>query len=243
MERNFDEKIVSETIIYKMEEVALALMRAEEKNFCLAKVLPYNWRLISIKNENETYFYYVIVPSPAFNRFILECEYLKVVDKYPEYFSTGNDWQIIKAIKEYDKSFFVRDYSDNDFFDYIRGETMAYIFKIEEDNRVSDKILRLDLCRNIHSGNIFQGGIFHILKHFTLEGYNTLSSFGKEFSVESWREIYHIIIQNFFSNDFLLEKGNYYEAKSSLKDGHILRGIYYKNDVAQVYFLDSLRID
>ena len=159
------------------------------------------------------------------------------------YSPRDNTKEYEKLIKEYDKSFFVRDYSDNDFFDYIRGETMAYIFKIEEDNRVSDKILRLDLCRNIHSGNIFQGGIFHILKHFTLEGYNTLSSFGKEFSVESWREIYHIIIQNFFSNDFLLEKGNYYEAKSSLKDGHILRGIYYKNDVAQVYFLDSLRID
>lgn len=243
MERNFDEKIVSEIIIQKMEELALALMRAEEKNFCLAKVHPYNWRLISIKTENETLSDYIIVPSPAFNRFILESEYLKVVDKYPEYFGTGNDWQIIKAIKEYDKSFFVRDYSDKDFFDYIRGETMAYIFKIEEYDKISEKILRLDLCRNIHSGNIFQGGIFHILKHFTLEGYNTLSSFGKEFLVENWREIYQIIIKNFFSNEFIFERDNYYEAKSSLKDGHILRGIYYKNASAQVYFLDSLRVD
>ena len=120
---------------------------------------------------------------------------------------------------------------------------MAYIFKIEESNKVLDKILRLDLCRNIHSGNIFQGGIFHILKHFTLDGYHTLSSFSREFAIEHWREIYHIIIMNFFSNEFLPENGNYYKAISTLKDGHILRGIYYKNASAQVYFLDSLRVD
>ena len=89
------------------------------------------------------------------------------------------------------------------------------------------------------------GGIFHILKHFSLGEYDSISSFGKEFNVETWSEIYHNIIINFFSDEFWPEKGkgNYYEAFSTLSDGHRLRGVYFKNPEVPVYFLDSLRVD
>ena len=145
--------------------------------------------------------------------------------------------------KEYDKNHLLREYSDREFFDYIRGETMAYVFKIEDDETISNRILRLDLCRNINSGNVFQGGIFHVFKHFTPEGYNTISSNNKEFIVETFSEIYRHIILNFYSEDFIKEKGNCYEAKSLLRDGHILRGIYYKEDDIPVSFINSMRID
>ena len=39
------------------------------------------------------------------------------------------------------------------------------------------------------------------------------------------------------------EKGNCYEAKSLLRDGHVLRGIYYKEDDIPVSFINSMRID
>ena len=29
--------------------------------------------------------------------------------------------------------------------------------------------LRLDLCRGINRDNVFQGGLFHVFKHFTVE--------------------------------------------------------------------------
>ena len=120
---------------------------------------------------------------------------------------------------------------------------MAYVFKVEEDGTLSERILRLDLCRNINPDNIFQGGIFHVFKHFTPEGFDTISSHNREFSVETFSEIYRYVILNFFSDDFKKERDNCYEAKSLLRDGHTLRGIYYKEDNIPVSFINSIRID
>lgn len=226
----------------RLEEISLILMRHENKDFCLAKVHPNSWRLLSYSKNHKEY-RFIIVPSPTFERLILEREYPKIVDRFPEYFGTGNDWNIIRAIKEYDKNFLLREYSDIEFFDYIRGETMAYVFRIEDDKTISDRILRLDLCRNINSSNVFQGGIFHVFKHFTPEGYKTISSTHKEYIVKTFSEIYRHIILNFYSNDFIYEKENCYEAKSLLNDGHILRGIYYKENDIPVSFINSMRID
>lgn len=188
-----------------IEEISLVLMRHENKVFCLAKVHLNRWRLLSYSNNNKEY-RFIIVPSPTFERLILQREYPKIVDRFPEYFGTGNDWNIIHAIKEYDKNNLLREYSDREFFDYIRGETMAYVFKIEDDETISNRILRLDLCRKINSDNFFQGGIFHVFKHFTPKGYTTISSNHKEFIVETFSEIYQYIILNFYSDDFIKEE-------------------------------------
>lgn len=235
------DKFISQ-IQKRMEEISLILMNHERKNFCLAKVHPLSWRYISYK-DNDIEQNFVIIPSPAFDRLILQREYLKIVDKYPHLFGTENDWDIVRAIKEYDKERLLREYSDQEFFDYIRGETMAYVFKIENDETISDRILRIDLCRNINPQNIFQGGIFHVFKHFTPDGFNTISSNHREFCIETFSEIYKYIILNFFSEDFQKEKGNCFEAKSTLKDGHLIRGIYYKEIDIPVSFINSIRID
>lgn len=226
----------------RMEDISIILMNHEKKDFCLAKVHPLSWRHISYKDTKGEH-NFIIIPSPAFDRLIIHREYLKSVDKYPTLFGTKNDWDIIKAVKEYDKEKLLREYSDQEFFDYIRGETMAYVFKVEDDGTLSERILRLDLCRNITPDNTFQGGIFHVFKHFTSEGFNTISSHHREFSVETFSEIYKYVILNFFSDDFQKEKGNCFEAKSLLRDGHILRGIYYKEENIPVSFINSMRID
>jgi len=226
----------------KIEGIALTLMRHENKNFCLAKISPFQWVKITYRDNNREDTF-VIVPSLAFQRLIIYREYAKVVEKYPHLFGTGNDWNIVRAIKEFDKDKLLREYTDQEFLDYIRGETMAYVFKIEDEGTLSDRILRLDLCRNINPDNVFQGGIFHVFKHFTPKGFDTISSNNKEFDVETFSEIYRYVILNFFSDDFKKEKGNYYEAKSTLKDGHTLRGIYYKEDDIPVSFISSIRID
>ncbi len=226
----------------RMEEISLILMEHENKNFCLAKIHPSSWRQLSFEDSPKRY-QFIIVPSLAFNRLIIQREYLKIVDELPTLFGTGNDWNIVRAIKEYDKELLLREYSDAEFFEYIRGETMAYVFKIENDNTLSNRILRLDLCRNINPDNVFQGGIFHVFKHFTPEGFDTISSNHKEFEVETFSEIYQYVILNFFSDSFCKEKENCYEAKSLLRDGHVLRGIYYKEKDIPVSFINSMRIE
>lgn len=232
------------TIKKRVEEIAVILMCHEDKDFCLAQVSPQSWRLVSYKIEQDVEIYFVIVPSPAFCRFILNREYLKVVDLYPEYFGQNDDRLIVKALKEYDKHKLIREYTDEEFLEYILGETMAYVFKVEKDNSISNRILRLDLCRGINGSNQFQGGIFHVFKHFTIEGYPTISSNRKEFQVETWSEIYKYIILNFFigktEND---KRENYHISTSYLKDGHLLRGVYYKENDIPVSFISSMRID
>lgn len=238
----FDKEVIAKAIRQRMEKISVGLMHAENKDFCLASVNIYDWRLFSLKQTGALY---VAVPSHAFNRFIFNREYLKVVDAFPTSFGTKNDWEIVKAIKQHERVSLVREYSDEEYLDYIKSETTSYIFKIENGNTISEKVLRLDLCRGINKRNEFMGGIFHILKHFSLGEYDTISSFGKEFKVETWGEIYHNIIINFFSDEFWPEKGkeNYHEAFSTLSDGHRLRGVYFKNPEVPVYFLDSLRVD
>lgn len=39
------------------------------------------------------------------------------------------------------------------------------------------------------------------------------------------------------------KRKNYYIATSCLKDGHILRGVYYKENDVPVSFISSMRID
>lgn len=95
----------------RMEEISLILMRHENKDFCLAKVHPNSWRLLSYSNNHKEY-RFILVPSPAFERLIIQREYPKIVERFPEYFGTGNDWNIIRAIKEYDKNHLLREYSD-----------------------------------------------------------------------------------------------------------------------------------
>lgn len=236
----FDRDKITETVKRRMEAIATGLMHNEDKNYCLASVTEYDWRLFSIHRTHELF---VAVPSATFNRFVFHREYLRVVDLFPEYFGTKDDWNILRAIKLHEHNKLVREYSDDEYLDYIKGETMCYIFHIENRNALSEKVLRLDLCRGINKRKEFMGGIFHILKHFTLGDYATISSFGKELNVETWGEIYHNVIQNFFSEEFRPEKENYYEAFSTLSDGHRLRGVYYKNPEVPVYFLDSLRVD
>lgn len=239
MNNNLQPKFISE-IINRMEEISITLMDHEKKNFCLAKIHPNEWRIASFTQASKDNIF-IIVPSPAFTRLILDREYLTIVDKFPFNFGTGNDWDVVKALKQADR--FRYYYSDQDFFNYIRSETMAYVFKISDDYTVSDRILRLDLCRNINNRGIFQGGIFHVFKHFTPEGYNTISSHVREYKIETFSEIYQNIIINFYSNDITKEKGNCYVATSKLKDGHKLRGVYYKENEIPVSFINSIRID
>lgn len=82
----------------RMEEISLILMRHENKDFCLAKVHPNSWRLLSYSNNHKEY-RFILVPSPAFERLIIQREYPKIVDRFPEYFGTGNDWNYCCPVK------------------------------------------------------------------------------------------------------------------------------------------------
>ncbi|MBQ2784095.1 MAG: hypothetical protein IJE99_03755 [Alistipes sp.] len=231
-------------IINRLKEVSVFLMQHENKDYCTTGVSPYLWRAFGYNDTRENQKIFVIVPSFAFYRFILNKEYLKIVDNYPNYFGQQNDWLIVKAIKEHEKRQLIREYTDEEYLEYIRGETMAYVFQVDMDGVISDRVLRLDLCRGINKSNVFQGGFLHALKHFTVKGYETLSSFNKEYEVDSWYLIYRLIIKNFFLGSIENDcKENFFIAKSEIDDKHVLRGTYYKEANVPASFISSIRIE
>jgi len=232
------DNLVKTKIKNQLEQIAGLLMKHENKPFCLEGISHKDWRIIQV-NEMR----YIIVPSSMFKCLILNREYIKVVDKYPNKFGTKNDWDVVKALKLCDKN--AGQISDEEYFNYINNETMAYIFKVDMQDNISERILRLDLCRRIRTqDNTFQGGLFHIFKHFTLDGYKTISSKDVgEYKVETFSDLYTNVITNFFSDVYMKEKENCYVAYSQIRDGHTLRGVYYKEDSIPVSFLDSIRVD
>lgn len=242
--KDYNEASITEKIKVKMEQIALFLMKHENKEFCLAGVSYLTWRILRIPTSNNDYRLFVIVPSPIFKRIVLDREYLKTLDQYPEAFGHSDDWAIVSALRKTVKSAYPDDYTDEQYLEHLSNESMAYIFEIIGPEEISDKVLRLDLCRGIKE-NKFLGGFFHILKHFTIEGYNTISHSKGEYLLEIWNQTYSNLIINFFSDNFVKEddSATNYISKTKLKDGRILRGVYYKEEGVPVYFVKSMRID
>ena len=240
----YNEAVITEKIKAETERIALFLMKHETKDFCLAGVSHLTWRLLRIPISENDFRLFVIVPSPIFKRIVLDREYIKTLDQYPEAFGQSDDWAIVSALRKTIKSALPDDYTDEQYLEYLSNESMAYVFEITGPEEISDKVLRLDLCRGIKSKK-FIGGFFHVLKHFTIEGYNTLSHNKGEYLLEIWNQTYCNLIRNFFSDDFVKEEGSEtdYISKSDLKDGKILRGVYYKEDGVPVYFVKSMRIE
>lgn len=215
----------------KVDKCSLMLMEKEHKEFCLNKVSRNNWIIM----EN-----YVIVPSPLFKRFILNKGYMKVVESFPEKLGSSDDCEIIRAIKSSNDMY--NNMREDEFYDFLRNENMAYVFEIK-DGAVSDKILRLDLFRFINKDNEFKGGIFHILKHFTVEDFYTISSNkNSEYKVKTFESICYNIIDNFFTGDQVHKSNTEYTIHSYLDDKHIMQGFYFNEGDVPVYFLDTLYV-
>lgn len=241
---NFNENVITEKIKAEIERIALFLMQHENKNFCLAGVSHLTWRLLNIKVSDKEFRTFVIVPSPVFKRIVLDREYIKTLDQYPDAFGNADDWKIVSALRKTATPAFQEDYTDEQYLEYLSNESMAYVFEIIGAEEISDKILRLDLCRGILN-NKFRGGFFHVLKHFTIEGYDSISHNKGQYLLEIWNQTYSNLISNFFSENFVKEEGNEtdYISISKLKDGKTLRGVYYKEEGIPVYFVKSMRID
>lgn len=223
----------------QINSISTKLMETEKKDFCLCKISEINWLHIKHIVDGKPRDY-IIVPSVSFKNLILNRGYLRMVSEKPESFGTGNAWDIIRTLKQ-NNNLIDKNISDMDFLSYISGETMAYVFKINANNEISDKILRMDLCRDVR-GNAFVGGLFHLFKHFTIEDYETISNEKKQFVLKKWDDLYSLIIDNFFSDDFERSKGNVYIGYSRLKDGHFLKGAYYKEESSNVYFINTVHI-
>lgn len=142
----------------KMKSVAL--MKHEEKNSARIGFSKNNIENIIIDNRN---FYFI--STNIFESIVNEILPI-AINSFSDRFGTGNAKDVISAIHEIHQWFDLERY-----IEILKTENFCYVLEIFE-NRISDKMLRIDLFRDIkpNSENKFDfvGGIFHCYKHFSI---------------------------------------------------------------------------
>lgn len=222
----------------KIEDLAVRLMKTDEKAFCRAVFSECNWALMTIPFGDTTR-QFVLLPSSKFARLIFGRRYLTAVGKYPELFGTGKVEDVLKALKAIDSAAFPPDYTIERFYDYLKEENMAYVVEIT-DGILGKIVLRLDLFRAIDHGD-FRGGIFHSLKHFTIEDYESISKAQKGFPLAHWNMIPLHIVKNFFSGVHKSESTGRLFGITELSNGRYLVGGYFaKPEIDNLYYMNTL---
>lgn len=232
---NLTEKTKAE-IMRRVKDCGLFLLAHEDKPYCMEQVPEQTWKEFSSNGTK-----YVIIPTPIFYNYIIDRRYNKVVEKYPENFGTEDDFNIVKAIYMYENEKNSLRESVEDFFSWFKQENHAYIFKVESDESVCDRVLRLDLCRDI-KGKRFLGGLLHAMKHFAIKGVETTFSSTKEYELETFNELYKRVVLNFF-NGKLIDEGKgektYTYITEIPNEDKLLKVVYYKEEESPAYFLNT----
>jgi hypothetical protein len=162
--------------------------------------------------------------------------YESVFKENPEAFQNGDAIDIIKAL--YAKSNYWS--SVEDYQEYLQIESCCYVVLFSGDS--FGEILRIDLFRKLDldakSDRIeFTGGLFHCLKHFSMNGINLCngSDLNETFDV---MHIVYIIGRCFYSA--IHSKSE--EGILSIDDSHFYKADFYYEICSSVYFIKSIRI-
>lgn len=151
--------------IFQKEMKAIALH--EGKNSWYGGVPKKN---CFVRKLYESILLYQMV-TPAFVTFISEV-YLNALNNHQELFGTGNAKDVIHALYLESNA---RNWDEARYIEYLSKEVFCLLICKNKDFFFKD-VLRIDLFRDIREsktskGNFdFVGGIFHALKHFSIEG-------------------------------------------------------------------------
>lgn len=213
-----------------IKEKSLQLMGHEQKNHARTGIAIENYELYSSNGKN-----YYLVPTNIYKT-IIERNLLIARENNPELFGTGNAKDVIKAI------FNVEPWLDLDrFTEVLMSEQFCYIVQIE-NGHPNEKILRLDLYRQLkinENGKVnFIGGIFHAFKHFSYKD-KYLSTSKEINNIANPKELTHLIIEAFFSDQLIQTDENVYKAELVI-NGKNFRFIFYYEKITGVYFLKTV---
>ncbi len=113
--------------------------------------------------------------------------------------------------------------------------------------KINDKILRLDLFRLLNKEEnhwVFTGGLFRILKHYSIPEHLALSINKKGYIVQFWDSIINQLLYCFFFKNFSIvpNEKDKFEVEHMLDDEHLLYVKFHYQKEAKVYFLDSMHL-
>jgi hypothetical protein len=159
--------------------------------------------------------------------------------KYPEKFGNDDVNEVLQAI------YLVENVGTLDrFFEFLKNEQFAWILEIVEEN-VSPHVLRLELFRDMRllkkgeAKNEFLGGVFHSFKHFTYKGV-PLSTKKENKEIDHPKSIIEFAIQGFFFMKLQKEGVHIYKSKKILPSGRQLCFFFYKDNAAEIFFVNSI---
>lgn len=221
-----DHKMINDFI--KMKSVEL--MKHEKKNSARIGFSEENFENIRIDNRN---FYFI--STNVFE--IIVNEILPIAtNRFSERFGTGNARDVISAIHEIHQWFDLERYIES-----LKTENFCYVLEIV-DNKISDKILRIDLFREIklnsESKFDFVGGIFHGYKHFSFDG-KPLSTNNEINDLKYPKELLHKIAEAFFINNLTNSEANTYFTEIEIDLEYNLKPVFYFEENTGVFFLKT----
>ena len=192
---------------------------------------------IRYKTENCDEYFYVIY-STGFLKTISQ-QIILAQQQYPEKFGTGNADDVIEAF--YSVSGYIAFGDKNAFLDYLIDYNCCYV--VYKNNGLFSDVLKIDLLRRIlpnkkvPSKSDFVGGLLHVLKHFSVEGKN-LATGNDVNNVFDIRHIIYLIAMAFTLKKQCNKDYRIYEAFQKIDKG-MMRASFYKEEVANVYYLKT----
>lgn len=221
-----EHKLITDFI--KMKSVEL--MKHEKKNSARIGFSEKNFENIRIGNRN-LYF----ISTNIFE--IIINEILPIAtNKFTERFGTGNAKDVISAIHAINPWFDLERYIES-----LKTENFCYVLEIV-DNGISDKILRIDLYRDIKPNSEskfdFVGGIFHCYKHFSFDG-KPLSTSNEINDLKYPKELLHKIAEAFFIQKLTNSEANTYVTEIEIDLEYNLRLVFYYEENTDVYFIKT----
>lgn len=215
----------------KFQEKADALMKSQNKKWAVVNLPKPNFKKIVINGKR-----YIAAGKNIFMG-VMEGTLQEAAQKFPENFGIRNANKVLDALYK------IRPVGHRDHFDeLISTEQFALVFEVDDEDNISDQVLRLDLFRMIkqekkdNSKYEFIGGLFHVLKHFISKGLPLSTNKEKE-EIKHPNEIIQLIIETFFQSQHVPnDKG--FDTELTINGKNYCMG-FFKEKVAGISFLNT----
>lgn len=214
-----------------IKQKSLLLMDHEKKDHARTGIAINNYRAVVVDGKQ-----YFIIPTNLFKAIIMEGKMIDATLNSPKKFGTGNAKDVIQAIYDLEPWF------DLDrFIEILKTEQFCYVVEVI-DGKVQDKLLRIDLYRDIKEnkggGFDFIGGIFHCFKHFSYKG-SPLSISSEVNDITHPKELITKIIKAFFQGNVRQIDEFTFVSEVDIEEDRTLRLVFYFERNTGVYFIKT----
>ncbi|BDB55849.1 hypothetical protein [Flavobacterium ammonificans] len=212
---------------------SILLMKSESRSFAKSGFDISHYSEIEYAGRK-----FVIISTNVFYQ-ILNSVLIEACEKYPEYFGKDDVNKVLQALYQIENMGTI-----DQFYNFLKTEQFAWILELV-DERVNSQVLRIELFRQVdklkndESKNEFTGGVFHSFKHFTYKGI-PLSTKKENKEINHPKSIIEFLIQGFFCAELIMKSEKKYESKINLPDGRELFFSFYKEKIADIYFVNSV---